>query len=437
VLTRNTTHTLRGHTASVKHVEFQPGSGDNVVATCSRDGSVKIWDLRMDPSNGPQTELQTSSSSDTLSSLGRSSSPPDQLPQNVAPAIIYPDCVSALRNAHTPREVPYKKTARNSLGTPRQSTLDNKFAVDPPSRRGIEAPNRKGPASITAMAFLDPAYSHLLITGSEANACVKIWDIRGKKNKIRTHAVSVSTTLEPPAHLRTRPWGIVSMIVSPDRKRLYTLTRDSTIYAYCTSHLILGKAPEFRPELPKAKYMPPGEAQDGLGPLYGFRHPKLFVPSFYTQMAIRPTGHNQSELLAVGSQENCAVVFPTDERYMRNRSFKQWKRPGKEEELAYIEEHFERPPPKFFEPPKADKNRIDTVKIWDYGTALTRGHAGEVTGVCWSTDGELVTVSDDQTARIWREDQEIPRRLRMQTRDLADRHDWAWSEVKDDWDDDE
>ncbi|MCJ1247782.1 hypothetical protein MMC30_004997 [Trapelia coarctata] len=439
VMTRHTTHTLRGHTSSVKHVQFQPGSSDNVVATCSRDGSVKIWDLRINPVDGPQAELQTSSSSDALSSLGRTPSPPGHIPQNVAPAIMYPDCFKTLRNAHTPRPVPYKKTARNSLGAgvPRQSTLNHNGVAESRSRRSIGAPNRRGPASITAMAFLDPAYPHLLITGSEANACVKIWDIRGRMNNIRTHAVPVSTTLEPEAHLRTRPWGVVSMAVSPDRKRLYTLTRDSTVYAYCTSHLILGKAPEFRREKPGAVYKPPGEAQDGLGPVYGFRHPKLFVSTFYAQMAIRPAGPDQSELLAVGSHENCAVIFPTDERYMRNRSFKQWKPPGKLEVLTYIEKHFERPPPSFFQPPKAKCGSSDTVEIWDHGTALTRGHVGEVTGVCWSTDGELVTVSDDETARIWREDAEVPRKLRMQTRDLADRHDWAWSEVINDYDGDE
>ena len=434
VLTRNTTHTLRGHTSSVKHAQFQPGSFDNVIATCSRDGSVKIWDLRINPSDGPQRELQTSSSSESLSSLGRSTSPPGQLPQAVVPDMIYPDCVTTLRSAHT---APTRENARKHYGTPRQSTLDNQFAADPPSRRSLGTPSRKEPASITAMAFLDPRYPHLLITGSEANACVKIWDIRGRENNRRANAVSVSTTLEPEAHVQTRPWGMVSMVVSPDRMRVYTLTRDSTIYVYNTSQLILGKALEFRRQKPDEKYRRPAEALDGLGPMYGFRHPKLFVSSFYTQLAIRPAGHNQSELLAVGSHEKCAVVFPTDERHMRNQYLKDWKPPGKREVLAYIEEHYKRPPPEFFQRPKPGKGASDTCKIWEHGAALTRGHAGEVTGVCWSTDGELVTVSDDQTARIWREDQDIPRKLRTQTQNLADRHDWAWSEVVDDWDDDE
>lgn len=40
-----------GHQSSVKQVRFQPGN-DNVIATSSRDGTVRLWDLRCSGSEG-------------------------------------------------------------------------------------------------------------------------------------------------------------------------------------------------------------------------------------------------------------------------------------------------------------------------------------------------------------------------------------------------
>jgi WD40 repeat protein len=45
VRTQKTTFIMRGHTTSVKQVRFQPGHS-NILATCSRDGTVQIWDTR-------------------------------------------------------------------------------------------------------------------------------------------------------------------------------------------------------------------------------------------------------------------------------------------------------------------------------------------------------------------------------------------------------
>ncbi len=38
-----------------------------------------------------------------------------------------------------------------------------------------------------------------------------------------------------------------------------------------------------------------------------------------------------------------------------------------------------------------------------HGTALVGAHSKEVSGVAWTTEGNLVTVSDDYTARCWYE----------------------------------
>lgn len=431
VMTRHTIHTLLGHTASVKHVKFQPGSSNNVVSTCSRDGSVKIWDLRCNTGNGPRGEYQVSSAApaDSASSLYPPSSVSDEpsspgLTEPEHPPNVIPDCTQTLRNAHTVRSPPYTHIARKARTQP--------GAVAPTLITGTSS--RKGAVSVTAMSWLDAARPHLLMTGSEANACVSLWDIRGKMNNRRTHAIPVSATLEPGKHAASRSWGIASMVLSPDTNRLYTLTKDSTVYVYNTQHLILGAAPEFKPAQPDDKYQSPGEAQCGLGPRYGFRHPNLDISSFYAKLAIRPAGPNHRELLAVGSHEKCAVIFPTDERYQRNRIGNTAGRsPELRAVLKYIEKHFERPPPSFF-----DKWAKDTCDIYDHGTALFRGHDGEVTDVCWTTDGELVTVSDDDTARIWREDEKLARKMRtMDMRDAAESYGWAWSEVVEEWDDDE
>ncbi len=53
--TQTTISVLGNHTASLKQVRFQPGANNySVIATSSRDGSIQIWDLRV---NGYSGEL--------------------------------------------------------------------------------------------------------------------------------------------------------------------------------------------------------------------------------------------------------------------------------------------------------------------------------------------------------------------------------------------
>jgi WD40 repeat protein len=51
--TQTTTSILGNHTASLKQVRFQPGPNNHsVIATSSRDGSIQIWDLRVNGYSG-------------------------------------------------------------------------------------------------------------------------------------------------------------------------------------------------------------------------------------------------------------------------------------------------------------------------------------------------------------------------------------------------
>jgi len=51
--TQTTISILGNHTASLKQVRFQPGANNHsVIATSSRDGSIQIWDLRVNGYSG-------------------------------------------------------------------------------------------------------------------------------------------------------------------------------------------------------------------------------------------------------------------------------------------------------------------------------------------------------------------------------------------------
>ena len=100
-------------------------------------------------------------------------------------------------------------------------------------------------SSVTSLAFLpDLSRNHLLVSASEADATVKLWDMRTTYSNRRPRPVPVSTTDEPPSHKIHRRFGLTSIAFSEDGSRLYSLCRDHTVYAYSTSHLVLGDAPE-------------------------------------------------------------------------------------------------------------------------------------------------------------------------------------------------
>lgn len=402
--------TLAGHVSSVKQVRFQPGSS-NVIATASRDGSVQIWDLRCKSFEKPARDIRISLEPSDGTKGSKTSG---------SEGMTWARAVNIISGAHAIRRIDPPTTA--SCG-------------DAPSK--TERPSRRGDVSITALSFLPAGREHLFLTASEANASVKLWDLRTTHSHRRGQATAVSTTAQPESHNRHRQFGLTSLALSSDGSRLYTLCRDNTVYAYSTSHLILGHAPDLSLSSSRRKRSA-GAEKSGLGPLYGFRHPRFRATTFYVKLAVRAAVGNKSELLAVGSSEECAVLFPTDEQYMRQHS-------PPSNGISH-QERMRTPvsTPRVNRPPLSGNGSgtglsarpKDTIAIYEHGSALVRGHELEVTGVTWTSEGELVTIADDFVARCWREG---PRARDLRTGGENEGRRWGcgWAEADNDWDDDE
>jgi hypothetical protein len=138
-------------------------------------------------------------------------------------------------------------------------------------------------------------------------------------------------------------------------------------------------------------------------------------------------------MLAVASSDGCAIVFPTDEQYMRRPLH-----PTEPYESPWT------PRPSLSRSSSGLGNgsvpaRLnDTVPIYQHGAALIRGHEAEVSGLSWTCEGELVTVGDDFVARCWREGEEA-RRIRRGGEGEGRRWGWGWAELdrNDDSDEDD
>ena len=354
MLTQQTVHTLSGHSSSVKQVHFQPQSRNNIVASCSRDGSVNIWDLRTRNVDRPAQRLFRASfrgSEDPSSGFSM-------------PAVSLRD---RIRDAHSDGDRSHKAAL--------------------PKAKSV---HRRDEVSVTSLLFLEAGREHLLATASEADATVKLWDMRTTYDTRRDRPLALSTTRQPDSHKKHRGFGLTSMALSSDSARLYTFCRDHTIYAYSTSHLILGNAPELSINSRRPRRAG-GSERDGLGPIYGFRHQQLQASTFYVKLSVRKQKDDQTELLAAGSGNSCAVLFPTNERYLGCKSPPQatdQERPRLRSSNSGIE---------------AQLSLDDEIPIYQHGTALIRGHQKEVTAVTWANDGQLVTVGDDFHVRCWRE----------------------------------
>ena len=406
MLTQRPTYSMKGHVSSVKQVRFQPGSSSNIIATSSRDGSVQIWDLRCKGFEGPVRDFRVSlepSDGDTSSRSGEK--------------MTWLRPVDSIYEAHTGGDGP-------SSG----SSSAAKLAGDAPSK--TESPGRRGDVSTTALTFLPPGQEHLLATASEANANIKLWDLRTTHSHRRSRAAPLSTTQQPESHSRHRHFGMTSLALSGDGGRLYALCRDNTVYAYSTSHLVLGHVPELSSTSSRSRRSG-GRNLEGLGPIYGFRHQQLHATTFYVKLAVRPAADDKSELLAIGSSDGCAVLFPTDERYMGRC------RHSKASDLPITLVTPTRPPlgrsPSSF---TWSARMNDNIPIYQHGSALIRGHTKEVTSLTWSANGDLVTVGDDFTARCWREGPEA-RDLRTGGEKEGRRWNSGWAEVEGNWDDDD
>lgn len=75
----------------------------------------------------------------------------------------------------------------------------------------------------------------------------------------------------------------------------------------------------------------------------------------------------------------------------------------------------------------------DTIPIYNVGTALVQGHTRELTDVTWTHGGELVTLGDDYSARLWREGKQA-REIRSAKDGRAMRAGWGWAETEEGWD---
>lgn len=413
--TQTPTYCLSKHTSSVKKIQFQPGSNNNVVATCSRDGSVNIWDLRYKSSQKPSLHLQHSLASESDDSSSR---------RQALGGMKYAQVVNNIRGAH----------------------------VDRPLTRGVpeaDAHASRDDVSVTSVAFLHhPGREHLFVSCSESNASIRLWDLRTTYSSRRKVAVPLAVTRQPESHEKHRKFGLTSMVFNTDGSRLYSLCRDGTVYAYSTPHMILGGSPEMSTSSNSPfRRFPAEEPKTGLGPLYGFRHPRLQVNTFFIKMGLRRASNDQTELLAVGSRDNCAVLIPTDERY-HSSSVGVGAGAGAGADAA-------KTPPGPGQPNGSPNGpgrpiglrrtssgtslseRLEhTIPMYDRGTPLIEGHQKEVSAVSWTNKGDLVTVSDDRHARCWREGSDA-RQLRQGGESEGRRWQCGWADVDGSFDDDE
>ncbi|KAK3059093.1 hypothetical protein LTR09_000659 [Extremus antarcticus] len=373
--TQKTICILSGHTSSVKQVRFQPND-DNIITTSSRDGTVQVWDMRCG-GKGSIASLR--------SAFARS-----------------------VDNGDPEPAVQYSKHRLNVASAYRSETISTNVA---------------GGVSITSIQHLPNGHEHLLATASELNSSIKVWDLRNTSRK--SLSTPVSSTLLPTSHLRTRNYGINSMSWSTDGGRLYAACRDGSIYAYSTNHLVLGCAPEVTATADRSRAA--RITKPGIGPMYAYRHPSLRLGSFYIKSAVRPAKGDRGEMLAVGSSDNCTVLFPTDERHLPTR-----ERPSAEVDDDESED--ELPSVPSLDP---KKNLNSDVPAHERGTTLIRGHSKEVTSLTWTHDGDLVTVSDDFTARCWREDGGKARGLRGCGEGGGQRWRCGWAEVDGGWDEED
>ena len=383
VRTQQTLSVLAKHKSSVKQVRFQPGD-DKIVATSSRDGAVQIWDLRC---KGGDVSVHSAWGSD-------------------AP---YASVVRTLAAAHADVGLPNNVATRVAHGK-------------------TETISRRNDVSVTALSFMPEGRQHLLLTASDASTCVKLWDIRGRYS-LRGPAIPIATTRHPESHNKHRHFAINSLTLSGDASRLYALSKDNTVYAYSTNHLILGTAPELSTtSSSKQKYCQVG--QEGLGPIYGFRHNKFHAGSFYVKASLRKAFDDKPEMLAVGSTDGCPVLFPTDETFLKREVRRH------EEEADDLPDMTPRSILRSSSSRLSSSRSLDTIPIYEHGTPLIRGHDAEVTSVSWAKNGSLISVSDDHRVRRWVEGTQA-RELRTGGEGEGRRWQCGWAAVSDGYDNDE
>ncbi|EPS42475.1 hypothetical protein H072_3581 [Dactylellina haptotyla CBS 200.50] len=224
-----------------------------------------------------------------------------------------------------------------------------------------------------------------IATASHNDAVIKIWDIRKShylKKSANSRPIVECEAPKPKFHdfKPHRDHGITSLTFSPDGSRLYALCKDGNVYAYSTSHM-------------------------HLGPIHFYSHAKLKTNSFYVKSSVSRDG----EIIATGSTDGTVVLFATDEKYLS---------PVEDDGLPV---------------PHGAPASVTAAKdlMSGKGTALIEGHGGkEVTNVAWDVNRNVVSISDDCVARIWRDDDYGARAEQLRQGDWlnGERHGCGWSE---------
>ncbi|KAI9793893.1 MAG: hypothetical protein M1816_007145 [Peltula sp. TS41687] len=412
--TQQTISILAGHVASMKQIRFQPGQGsNNVIATSSRDGDIHIWDLRC---KGGEATMVLQGEDDESRSINHARP------------------VKSIFEAHNDRHPAPKPGPNKSLRGGAVNTNN-----PPTHQRDI---------SITSLAFLPPGKEHLLLSASEINSSIKLWDLRSTLINRRTtnhnNNIPLTTIPQPPSHTGLRrSAGITSLALNHDGSRLYSLCRDNTIYVYSSAHLILGHAPELsaqpnsnNPRSRRSVIINNSTTpKPSLGPLYGLRHAAFRSTSFYVKLSLRKPHADKPELLAVGGgTKGGPVLFPTDERYFRHPGL---HRPTSRQQQQQQQQLTKQGAGTARGVVVMDEK--EDIPIYTHGTPLVRGHFGdrEVTSTAWSVEGELISLGDDYLVRCWREDADVARGLRLGKEGEGGRAGCGWAEFDGEEEEDE
>jgi WD40 repeat protein len=396
---------------TIKQVRFQPGN-PHVVATSCREGIVNIWDMRC------HGEAMVT---DFVGSVPKRPGPLSLSNKEIVQSC-YKTPISSIRNPHGDRHS-LKATGSNVLFDAEKEHITRHTKI-----------------SVTSMAFLPGGRDHLIVTGCDASASIRLWDLRARYSLNRRSGalpVPVSTTAVPSNHATHRSFGLTSLAFNNEGSRLYAVARDNVVYAYSTGHLILGHAPELdMSRLSLSSKASPrflSESQSGIGPLYGIRNKNLHVGSFYVKAAVRPISSHcrKPELLAIGSTSACTVLIPTEERLLlsserakkrelnRQHFHSDRLRNGDEDAMSDADTEIDDGEDDYSDPTR--------TPIYEAGTVLVNGHEKEVSAVAWTCNGDLVTSADDKVSRCWRENPAMARECRKKgLRDaMVSRSGWA------------
>ena len=333
VQTQTTKFILSGHRSTVKQVLFNPDN-PSLLMSGGRDGQIALWDVRA----APQVMSSEPSKSGSCQYLSR---------------------IDSFNFAHG-----LTATATRQRNKP-----------EPP------------PVSITSLLY---KRNGMLVSASAANGILKTWDPRymawhkgcpylpssmpiPARSRVDDYRRRGSTCL-PAASTKRRDYGISSLSMSADGTTIFSINRDSKIYAYAASH-------------------------DTGPPIACIDVPGLAVKTFYCKSSMAKDG---SGLLAVGNASGRPVVIDTE------RAIKQAK-PGQSSlhRTPSVSEAAEM----FFSPlgqPKPPKEAVT-----DYSRVLDDGHRLESTGISMTHDSSaFITISDDCMAKVWRWS-DMPDQLRL------------------------